>query len=282
MRKRLLIFSPVVLVGVLLGTYFAGLWRLTPTPTSPEQLARLKDQYLKIHPADGKTDTRFAMFADVHHGYGLVENIVAEIEKDGNYDFMTCAGDMVSKCRGADYDLFAKSILRNQRKTPQIFVPGNHDAGKVKDRDLYNKFFGATHYKFSVGKNLFVSIDNATDEVFNDEYAWLESVLKAERDKYDNLIVFMHVPPVDMRAGAEWHAMPQEDGDKLLGLLKQYHATAIFCGHIHAYEEWKKDGVPIYVSGGSGGRLADGGYHHYLEVLIHDGKVTVTIHRINQ
>jgi Icc-related predicted phosphoesterase len=145
---------------------------------------------------------------------------------------------------------------------------------------LYRKYFGATHYKFSIGKTLFVSMDNATDGVFEDEYKWVEGVLKAERDKYRDLIVFMHIPPYDMRGGDQWHAMPAEKGRKLLALLKEYRTTAIFAGHIHGYEAWNKDDIPLWVSGGAGAELVEGGFYNYLEVTIRDGKLDVKMHQV--
>jgi Icc-related predicted phosphoesterase len=240
----------------------------------------LQSAYLRINPPLNKDETRFAVFGDVREGRKVMEKIVADIEKDGHYDFAACSGDMVSMASDSEYDVFKQAVLLNLKKTPLIFTPGNHDVQGEGDARgaLYQKYFGAMRYKFAIGKTLFVSIDNATEEVFTEQYNWLESVLKAERAKYDTLIVFMHMPPYDMRGGDQWHAMPPKQGEKLLSLLKQYRTTAVFCGHIHAYYAWDKDGVPIYVTGGAGAELVKGGQHHYLEVAVKDGKLNVTVH----
>jgi len=279
--RKIFILAPIVLAVAFAASYFAGLW--TPAPTAA-RIASLRDAYLRIAPTD-KADLRFAVFGDVRDGRVIAEKIIAEVEKDGGYSFAVCDGDMASEPTENAYDAFVKAALSNWRKTPLVFVPGNHDVWKKGgDRNaLYNKYFGATHYSFAVGKTLFVTIDNATKDVFQQEYQWTENLLKTERAKHDNLVVFMHFPPFDLRSGVEWHAMDKEQGEKLFALLKEYKATAIFCSHIHAYEEWNKDGIPVYVSGGGGADLAEDrpdAYFHYLEVVMHDGKFIVTVHRI--
>jgi predicted phosphodiesterase len=278
--RKLLPWAPVILFAAFLATYIAGCW--TPAPPAPRQPVSLRDQCLNIDPAPQKLETRFAVFGDVKEGSQVMEKIVAEVETDGNYDFAACTGDMVTGATESYYEVFSQCALLNLRKTPLIFIPGNHDVGSEAARTtLYEKHFGAPFYKFSIGKTLFVIIDNATSGAFDGQYKWLETTLKSERAKYDTLIVFMHMPPLDLRGGLMWHAMPRENGDKLLALLKEYNTAAIFCGHIHAYEEWKENGIPTYVTGGGGADLVDpNAKFHFLEVVIRDGKVSVTVHPV--
>jgi predicted phosphodiesterase len=225
-------------------------------------------------------ETRFAVFGDVFDGDDVMEQIIEMVEKDSGYDFTICLGDMATHATEPDYESFSRRALLKYRKTPLIFVPGNHDMGEGAARTaLYQKHLGATHYSFALSKTLFVAIDNATSGAFDGQYKWLETTLKSERAKYDTLIVFMHMPPLDLRGGLMWHAMPRENGDKLLALLKEYNTAAIFCGHIHAYEEWKENGIPTYVTGGGGADLVDpNAKFHFLEVVIRDGEVSVTMH----
>jgi Icc-related predicted phosphoesterase len=282
--RKILIWSFIAILAAFAGTYIAGCWTTAPPPP-PARQASLQDAYLQINPAH-EGDLRFAVYGDVRHGRSVMEKIVGEIEKDGNYYFVACTGDMVPETSEGNYESFSKSVLLNWRKTPMIFVPGNHD---VHDDNgaratLYRKFLGATHYSFAVGDTLFVTIDNADSDVYDSEYQWLEDTLKAQRAQYAHLMVFMHIPPFDLRTGDEHeHCMEPEKGDKLFALLKQYKTTALFCGHIHAYEEWNKDGMPVYVTGGGGADLSGSGpdaFNHYLEVVIHGGRVSVTVHRI--
>jgi hypothetical protein len=48
----------------------------------------------------------------------------------------------------------------------------------------------------------------------------------------------------------------------------------------HEYDEWSKDGAPIYISGGGGAPLIDpkNGRHHFLEVTVRKDKATVVMH----
>jgi len=281
MRKTYYIFAPIVLLIAFVASYVGGCWTTTPPPPTAKQLASLRDAYLNIPPADNG-DLRFAVWGDVRDGRETMEKIIDEVEKDGGYAFTVCSGDMVPDASESNYELFARCALLNWRKTPIVFVPGNHDVnGEDTARDsFYRKYFGATHYSFAVGKTLFVTIDNATEDVFSDQYQWTENLLKTERAKYENLIVFMHMPPFDSRDVVKPHAMDREQGEKLFSLLKEYHTTAIFCGHIHAYEAWNREDIPVWVSGGGGAELMPGERYHYLEVAMHDGKLSVTVHLI--
>jgi len=278
--RKLLPWATVMLFAAFLATYVAGCWTTAPPPPATvTELQDLRDAYLHV-PSAEKSETRFAVFGDAKHGRSVMEKIISEIEEDGHYDFAACAGDMVSSATESDYETFSQCVLRNWKKTPLIFVPGNHDVGNngAGRTALYEKYFGAPFYKFAIGQTLFVTIDNATSDVFDGQYKWLETTLKSERAKYDTLIVFMHMPPLDLRGGLMWHAMPRENGDKLLALLKEYNTAAIFCGHIHAYEEWKENGIPTYVTGGGGADLVDpNAKFHFLEVVIRDGEVSVTV-----
>lgn len=264
----------------IITPYRMRFWPLM-SPLPEKKLAGLRDQWRNIRNLNGSADIRFAVIGDVHHGYRILKKCISAIERDGKYDFALCAGDMTSHGRRGEYDAFADRVLRTAPKTPMIFLAGNHDVpGRHStDRTRYRKYFGEQHYMFSLRDTLFVAIDNATGKVFAGEYQWLEAALQAERKKHDTLIVFMHKPPIDLRVNRKWTAMNRQRGEKLLALLKQCRADAVFCGHIHEHREWDIDGVHLCLTGGGGGRLTEDGYYHFLEVVIRDGRVAVTARR---
>lgn len=284
-RKRVIIWIAIAVIAV--SAAFIAYDRIraalhvipTPHPTTTV----LRDQWKNIKHPPGNTDVRFAVFGDIHKGYDVLEKIISEVEKDGKYEFMMCVGDTVNERTDEEMNRVVKSFLANLKKTPLCFIPGNHDVSTDDDttRAFYEAYYGTTHYSFAVGNTLFVEMDNATDAVFPEEYEWLDNLLKSERDKHENLIVFMHKPPryVNYR-GQTVYPMGEGNYMKLMPLLKKYRATAIFCGHWHDYSAYDIDGVQTYMVQRVGGKYFVRAEYSYLEVNIHDGKAAVTVHEI--
>jgi 3',5'-cyclic AMP phosphodiesterase CpdA len=230
--------------------------------------------------SDPPHDVRFAVYGDVQGGYTTFDSIVNEIEKDGGIDFVMCAGDMVANPVEDEYETFCSRLVSHKPKTPCIFMAGNHDETKSEDA-LFRIYFGDPYYSFAVGKTLFVALNNGEDAYLPEQYEWLEGLLKSERAKYDSLVLFMHKPPVvPASARAKGKLMKPEDLDRLYAILKDYNPTAIFSGHIHMYSQMNWNGIPVYICGGGGGNLEMGAKHHWLEVTVRDGAVSVTMHPI--
>jgi len=282
-RKTILIAASTVVAAIVIG---ALVFAASPSRHDPAEFKVLRDAHTRVDATAGKDEVRFAVYGDVENTRLALREILREVRKDGKYDFTLCAGDIVSGASDDHYESFCNELLDRNTGTPMLFAVGNEDeAGATTPvrSALYEKYFGATHYSFAAANTLFVTLDNAAHgKIASEEVAWLENLLKSERSKYKALIVFMHKPPYDNRGAGMHHAMGREQGERLLDLLKKYDVTAIFCGHIHSYYEWNRDGVPVYVSGG-GGAWAPLGVipnHHFLEVKVKNGIVAVTMHRI--
>jgi len=270
-----------VLLGLAAGCPKGG---RNDTPARPD-FAKVRNAYKGIAARPDAAETRFAVFGDIKDGPEIMEKIVQAVEKDGKYDFLMCVGDMVSGATDERYTAFCRALLRNVRETPFIFVPGNHDESEDSTESnpaqLYEKYLGDTRYSFSVGKTLFVCLDNASGHLPG-QFPWLEKLLKDKRDKYDALIVFMHMPPVDTTMKYSGYSMSQTNSEHLMRILKEYRATQVFCGHIHTRFEFNWQGVPIYITGGGGAGLS-GGHHpqfHYLEVAVRGEKIQVAVHPV--
>ena len=249
--KRNLKRAAVLLLTLISVLCFAGLaW----SAFRKHDIDVLCNAFRNIEPDGEKGEVRFAVFGDVRCNAGVLENIIDEAERDGGYSFIICTGDMVRNPARPDYMFFCEETLEMWRKTPLLFLPGNHDVegDSTHPAELYEEYFGERYYSFSVGKVLFVALDNSTDYMDAAQFDWLKNLLATERSGYDALVVFMHEPPIDLRGGGAWHAMNKKQGAELLDMLKEYRATAIFCSHIHSYYEWDWNGIPIYVSGGGG------------------------------
>lgn len=281
----------VLIVGGLTGAHFVEYvfnGHLLPDYDEndpPPNFAVLKDAYKNI-PASDRPEIRFAVYGDVEGGNTVAEDIVKEVEADGKYDFAICAGDEVHHHTADEFVEFDEGALRYWKKTPLLFVPGNHDtASNDQARTEFALNYGASHYSFTIGKNLFLVFDNASNDVFNEEFNWLKDQLeKADGVRYSSIRAFMHRPPVNMGILSIFgsHQLSAEKGDKLMGLLARHHVTAVLCAHYHGYGYWHDDGIPVWATGGGGGLLAPGQHLHYLEVIVRNGKVSVIMHRLRR
>jgi 3',5'-cyclic AMP phosphodiesterase CpdA len=230
--------------------------------------------------SDPQRDVRFAVFGDVQGGYATLNNIIDAIEQDGGFDFAMCAGDMVEHPTQHEYDAFCSSIVSRKHKTPYIFIPGNHDESR-SDNVLFRKYFGDPYYSFTVGKTLFVALNNGEETYLPQQLEWLEALLKQERAKFDSLILFMHRPPIaPANAWTKDKSMKPDERDKLLAVVKDYSPTAIFSGHVHEYAQMNWDGIPVYICGGGGGNMEPGAQHHWLEVTVQNGTANVKMHPV--
>jgi len=170
-------------------------------------------------------------------------------------------------------------------KVPIFVAPGNHemqteevpDSGNPIAQALYISHLGRLYYAFEYGNSLFIVLD--TDIVGQSylvtgrQLQWLRHMLKVGR-RYKHVFVFMHKPVVTYEGGDML-----DNADQLVKLFTQYHVTAVFQGHDHAYYYERVNGVDYYVTGGAGAPLylrpESGGVSHYLVVHVDGDKVHV-------
>jgi hypothetical protein len=65
--------------------------------------------------------------------------------------------------------------------------------------------------------------------------------------------------------------MPYRWGNRGLWAVLQRHRAKIgaaFAGHFHGYRHYVADGIPVWISGGGGGRLARGHGYHWLLITV--------------
>jgi hypothetical protein len=133
-----------------------------------------------------------------------------------------------------------------------------------------------------VGQGYFIVLD-ATKESGLDktERQWLEDELRKAQDAKARFI-FMHIPPFDPRGGIY---LPEKEKNDLLDLFRRYKVTHLFASHIHGYFSGAWEGVPYTITGGAGARLQGNDpehfFHHYMRVHVNNGKVDLTVRRIN-
>ncbi len=204
-------------------------------------------------------------------------------------DFSVLVGDVIYgyrsdvarlKWQWSDFMSVYKSSI-----VPIFVAPGNHemqtenvpDSGNPVAQALYMSHLGRLYYAFEYGNSLFIVLD--TDIVGQSylvtgrQLQWLKGMLELGRN-YKHVFVFLHKPVVTYEGGDML-----DNAEQLKQLFTQYHVTAVFQGHDHAYYHERVNGVDYYVTGGAGAPLylrpGSGGVHHYLLVTVDGDKVHV-------
>ena len=110
----------------------------------------------------------------------------------------------------------------------------------------------------------------------------LEEVLKAERDHFRRLVVFTHVPPLDLRGNGREECLPPAEARRLETLLREYRISLFVAGHQHAEARWEFAGAPLLVAPTSGqqGEGEDPRYGYWLVKLLPDGGIAAECRRV--
>lgn len=136
---------------------------------------------------------------------------------------------------------------------PFFYVPGNHDLTNKEQNDDWKARFGRKFYHF-VYKNVLFFAVNSEDGgkasfVTDEQTKYFQEVLKANPDVKWTLI-FLHKPlwtAADLKANG-WEAF-----EKALEGRKY----TVFCGHVHRYQKFTRNGMNYYqlATTGGGSRL---------------------------
>ncbi len=249
-----------------------------PSPAKDWNLRQLE----RLQTADGGALT-FAVLGDSRSNPAVFERLLKAMAGAPSLPFAIDVGDMVEGGTLAQFDEFFKQI-RPYGRLPFLTVAGNHDLGKNLDLTLYREIFGPDYYAFQVKDYYFIVLNNNLPSGLGEaQLRWLEAELKKSQS-YKIRLVFFHYPLFDPRGGEFHHALPKEAGRRLAALLRQYHVTHSFAGHIHGYFTGDWDGVPYTVSGGGGAPLAGTdpahSFYHYLKVTLRGDQVDVQVQRL--
>jgi hypothetical protein len=162
---------------------------------------------------------------DLIEGYTLKEDVIAQ-----QWD---------------QFDGFVK-----QFEMPFFYVPGNHDLTNKTMVAKWGERYGKRYYHFTYKNTLFVSLcsENPPDgmgTIDPEQNNWLQGVLAANKDVRWTF-VFLHKPI--------WTAKDLEkngwaETERLLA-GRNYN---VFVGHVHRYQEFKRNGTYYYQLATTGG-----------------------------
>lgn len=237
----------------------------------------------------------FVVIGDTRSGDDIYRKIVS-LAMERKPDFIMNTGDMIvkpgNKEQWANFWELSKPIT-----VPYFLTVGNHDAHpKVpSSQKTYKQEVdlpgNELYYAFVAGNSLFVVLDsNLADEekkITGEQFKWLESVFVNSTQKHK--FVFLHHPLyTDLWKGHHAHDSIDkypESRDRLEAFLAKYKVDAVFAGHEHYYERRTVDGIIHIITGGGGAPIYDreenGGYHHYVSVVVDGDKVSGEVVDIN-
>ncbi|MEM8908081.1 MAG: metallophosphoesterase [Bacteroidota bacterium] len=171
----------------------------------------------------------FPFDIDVRKNFSRILQAVRDIEPD----HLVVSGDLCYKDGEADIYKWIKTRLDLQ-DIPYSIIPGNHDesvlmADIFQLQHLLND--GELYFAKRIGKTPCLFLDSSRGHHSDRQLKWLKRQLKNSKE---DLIIFMHHPPV--KAGVPFmdEKYPLQDMEVIQEILFQYpHAVQVFCGHYH-------------------------------------------------
>jgi hypothetical protein len=166
---------------------------------------------------------------DLIEGYSLKEDVVK-----GQWD---------------EFDGYVKKF-----EAPFFYVPGNHDLTNKGQVATWGERYGKRYYHFVYKNTLFLSLcsENPPDgmgTIDKEQQEWVAKTLEANRDVRWTF-VFLHKPIWNARDLEKngWGAVEKA----LAG--RKYN---VFCGHVHRYQVFERNGTQYYqlATTGGGSRL---------------------------
>jgi hypothetical protein len=177
-------------------------------------------------------------------------------------EFVMSVGDLIEGSPAAetnrkqwdDFDRYAK-----QFQMPFFYCPGNHDFGTKGKNEVWQERLGRPYYHFTYKNTLFLVL-NSNDRpqekpdnlgpngVGKEQLAYIEKALAANPDVRWTF-VFIHHP---LWVAKDVPATNWLDVEKLLAGRKH----TVFCGHVHTFRKFLRNGTSYYQLATTGGGSA--------------------------
>lgn len=200
----------------------------------------------------GADDFQFAIVSDRTGGHRA--NIFSQTVEKLNLlqpEFVMSVGDLIEGAKKNDqlveqwkeFDSYASRL-----SMPFFYVGGNHDLASTEMTKFWADKLGRRHYHF-VYKNVLFLVLNADDPPDSKGGIGPEQVAYARKTLEDNAkvrwtLVFLHRPLWTSTAKNGWH-----DIEKSL----EGRPYTVFCGHVHRYQKFVRNGQNYYQLATTGG-----------------------------
>ncbi|MFO0880570.1 MAG: metallophosphoesterase [Gemmataceae bacterium] len=170
-------------------------------------------------------------------------------------EFVLSVGDLIEGGKKApkaieqeweEFDGYVKKLTM-----PFFYVPGNHDVGNEGNDKIWEQRLGRRHYHFVYRDVLFLCLNTddppgaGAGNLGNEQVAYARKVLAANRDVRWTL-VFLHKPiwTASTLKKNGWLAVEEALADR---------PYTVFCGHVHRYTKYIRQGRAYYQLATTGG-----------------------------
>ncbi len=208
-------------------------------------------------------DIRFAQITDVNYSKGhdntALHNVIKDINKQKNIDFVVFTGDNIQKPDKKDLESFLKEA-KKLKKSFYVLI-GDREVNKYKNlskkeyadilrKNLKNYRNNNLNYAFERGGVVFIVVDGAKDVIPSTNGYFKEDVLdwlNANLDLYQkkNVVILQHFPLIPPEDNESYMTLKT---DKYLDIVKKHsNVISIISGHFGINKEENIDGV-VHVS----------------------------------
>ncbi|MCX6232008.1 MAG: metallophosphoesterase [Bacteroidetes bacterium] len=145
-------------------------------------------------------------------------------------------------------------ITAEIRKTALYFpVPGNHEMEAKEYYDNFNLPEPKKWYFYEKDGLLLLFINTNLDfDVNSQQYAYFSKILEEKSKTASYIIAITHHPPYSTGPHKGKAAELQKT---LVPLFEKYHVSAVFSGHVHAFEHSVAKSIHYVITGGGGATL---------------------------
>jgi hypothetical protein len=167
--------------------------------------------------------------------------------------FVLCVGDLIEGGKKKPEQVLAEwkefDGYVNQLQMPFYYVPGNHDVAFAQNDKIWQDRYGRRWYHFVYRKVLFLCLNTedppGSSSIGKEQVAYAKKALEDNKD-VRHTIVALHKPvwtyPEKTRAG--WLEVEKALADR---------KYTVFCGHVHRYRKYVRQGRNYYQLATTGG-----------------------------
>jgi serine/threonine-protein phosphatase CPPED1 len=200
---------------------------------------------------DAKSEFSFAIVSDRTGSHR--PNVFAQAVEKLNLmqpQFVVSVGDLIE---GGGTDKFTLNEWKevdsyvNKLTMPFFYLVGNHDRKQGAGQRVWDAKLGRSHYSFVYRDALFLMLctEDLPGKIGKEQVQWVRKTL-ADNAKVRWTFVFLHRPLWD-EIGAQVSGFP--DVEQALAGRKY----TVFCGHIHSFQKYVRQGMNYYQLATTGG-----------------------------
>ncbi len=167
--------------------------------------------------------------------------------------FVLSVGDLIEGGKKPDDKLAAEwkefDGFVNKLTMPFFYVPGNHDVATKESAKFWQDKLGRRYYHFVYRNALFLILNGddppGSTGLGKEQIAWAKKVL-ADNASVNWTIVALHHPLWNANNGAKngWGEIEKSLNGR---------SYTVFCGHVHRYQQWVRQGMNYYQLATTGG-----------------------------